>query len=200
MDLSSVEAYTFHHSVKSYMTHPGPTQKKPMVIRQERVDTNPPTALRQAPDTSTWLSRHEATDLIGCSHSTLLNYERRGVLHPQVALRPDPQGIERRTMVYHPDDLKKIKGRVRRAVREPNEFSAMAFDLFRAGMSLEAVVSELRTAPEEIERLHEKWLDLGGARLVISGTAKEALAEIVGPFESVTELVERVVKLKTSAA
>ena len=82
-------------------------------------------------------------------------------------------------------------------MREPKELSARAFDLFREGLKLEAIVSELRTTPEEVERLHEKWLDLGGARLVIAGPAKEALAKIVGPFDSVTELVELVTKLKS---
>lgn len=167
-----------------------------MLTYQQKVDTNPPTALRGEPDTSTWLSRNEGSDLLGCSASTLLNYERRGVLHPQVALRPDPQGILRRTTVYHPDELTKIRARLKRPVREPNEFSARAFDLFRAGHKLEEIVSELRTTPEEVERLHEKWLDLGGARLVIAGPAKEALAKIVGPFDSVTDLVELVAKLK----
>jgi hypothetical protein len=84
----------------------------------------------------------------------------------------------------------------RAAVREPNELSGAAFDLFRAGTKLEEVVSELRVTPEEVERLHEKWLDLGGARLVIAGAAKEDLETIVGPFDSVTELVEKVAKLK----
>lgn len=88
---------------------------------------------------------------------------------------------------------------MKRAVREPNELSARAFDLFRAGkLKLEAIVSELRTTPEEVERLHEKWLDLGGARLVIAEAAKEELMKIVGPFDSVTELVELVTKLKPS--
>ena len=99
----------------------------------------------------------------------------------------------------HPDELKKIRTRLKRAVREPNEFSARAFDLFRAGRKLEEIVSELRTTPEEIERLYEKWLDLGGARLVITAPAKEALAKIVGPFDSVTDLVELVQKLKPPA-
>lgn len=173
-------------------------QKKPVVINQHKVDTNPPTTVRAAPDTSTWLTRNEATDLIGCSHSTLLNYERRGTLRPQVAYRSDSSGVQRRVIVYHPDDLKKIKSRIRRAVREPNELSARAFDLFRAGDKLEAIVSMLRTTPEEVERLYEKWLDLGGARLVISGAAKDELTKIVGPFDSVTELVEQVTRLKAS--
>jgi len=100
--------------------------------------------------------------------------------------------------VYHPDELTKIRKRVPRAIREPNALSAQAFDLFFAGDTLEAVVRTMRTTPEEVERLHEKWLDLGGARLVIAGAAKEELAKIVGPFDSVTELVELVAKLKPS--
>lgn len=99
--------------------------------------------------------------------------------------------------MYHPSEIAKLRPRLRRPVREPNELSASAFDLFRAGRKLEEIVSELRTTPEEIERLHEKWLDLGGSRLVISGPAKEALAKIVGPFDSVTDLIELVTRLKS---
>jgi DNA-binding transcriptional MerR regulator len=185
-----VNPYTLHNTLNLSVTRRYPAPKKHVLTYQQKVDTNPPTSLRGDPDTSTWLTRYEASELIGCSSSTLLNYERRGALHPQIALRPDPHGIHRRTTVYHPDELTKIKARLKRPVREPNEFSARAFDLFRAGHKLEEIVSELRTTPEEIERLHEKWLDLGGSRLVIAGPAKEALAKIFGPFDSVTELIE----------
>jgi hypothetical protein len=40
---------------------------------------------------------------------------------------------------------------------------------------------------------------MGEARFVISPIAREALEEIVGPFESVADLVERVAKLKSAA-
>lgn len=188
--------YTLDITVNLSGTRRYPAPKKQALTPQQKVDTNPPTILRGEPDTSIWLTRYETSALLGCSPSTLLNYERRGALHPQVALRPDPQGILRRTTVYHPEELTKIRARLRRPVREPKELSARAFDLFREGLKLEAIVSELRTTPEEVERLHEKWLDLGGSRLVIAGPAKEALAKIVGPFDSVTELVELVTKLK----
>lgn len=180
------------------MRRPPPPSKKSVLTNQQKVDTSPPVTVRTPPDTSTWLSRQETAAFIGCSPSTLLNYERRGILHPQVAYRADRLGIQRRTTVYHPDELTKIRKRVPRAIREPNALSAQAFDLFFAGDTLEAVVRTMRTTPEEVERLHEKWLDLGGARLVIAGAAKEELAKIVGPFDSVTELVELVAKLKPS--
>ena len=174
------------------MRRPPPPSKKSVLTNQKKVDTSPPVAVHSAPDTSIWLSRRDATVFVGCSASTLLNCERRGELHPQFAYREDPDGIRRKSIVYHPDELTKIKKRVKRAVREPSEYSARAFDLFRAGTKLEAVVSELRTTPEEVERLYEKWLDLGGARLVIAGAAKEDLEKIIGPFDSVTEMVAKV--------
>lgn len=129
-----------------------------------------------------------------------MNYEKRGVLHPEIGSRADRLGVYRRTTVYRPDELTAIKRRVPRAIREPNALSAQAFDLFHAGTKLEEIVRVMRTTPEEVERLHEKWLDFGGARLVIAGTAKAELVKIVGSFDSVAELVELVIKLKPLTA
>jgi hypothetical protein len=147
------------------------------------------------------MTRNEASDMLSCSQQTLANYERRGDLHPQAAYRPDGRGVEHRVIVYNPHELKKLAIKLRRHVlqpRDPGEMAARAFELFREGKSMEDVVVELRMQPDQVEALYAKRLDMGGANLVISPTAKEALEKVIGSFESVAELVERVTKLKAA--
>lgn len=139
--------------------------------------------------------------MLSCSQQTLANYERRGDLHPQVAYRPDGRGVEHRVIVYNPHELKKLAIKLRRHVlqpRDPGEMAARAFELFREGKSMEDVVVELRMRPDEVEVLHAKWMDMGGADLVISPTAKETLEKLVGPFANIAELVDRVTNLKAA--
>lgn len=139
--------------------------------------------------------------MLSCSQQTLANYERRGDLHPQAAYRPDGRGVEHRVIVYNPHELKKLAIKLRRHVlqpRDPGEMAARAFELFREGRAMDSVVIELRMRPEEIEQLHAKWMDMGGAELVITPTAKEALEKVIGSFESVAELVDRVARLKAA--
>jgi hypothetical protein len=147
------------------------------------------------------MTRNEASDMLTCSHQTLSNYERRGDLHPAFAYRKDGRGVEHRVIVYDPHELKRLALKLRRHVlqpRDPGEMAARAFELFREGKSMEDVVVELRMQPDQVEVLYTKRLDMGGADLVISPTAKEALEKAVGTFESIAELVERVMKLKRS--
>lgn len=139
--------------------------------------------------------------MLTVSHQTLANYERRGDLHPNFAYRPDGRGAEHRVIVYDPHELKKLAGKLRRHVvlpHDPGEMAARAFELFREGKSMEDVVIELRMQPDQVEQLHAKRMDMGGAELVISPTAKEALEKMVGAFGSVTELVERIERLKAA--
>jgi hypothetical protein len=145
------------------------------------------------------MTRNEASDMLSVSHQTLANYERRGDLHPQFAYRPDGRGAEHRVIVYSPQELTKLAAKLRRHVtqeRDPGEMAARAFELFREGKSMEDVVVELRLLPDQVRELHDKRLNMGGADLVIAPTAKEALEKMVGAFGSVTELIERVERLK----
>jgi hypothetical protein len=103
-------------------------------------------------------------------------------------------------IVYDPHELKKLAVKLRRNLniqpRDPAEMSARAFELLREGKSMEDVVIELRMHPDDVRVLHDKRMDMGGASLVITPTAKEVLERIVGNFNSVAELVERVTQLK----
>jgi hypothetical protein len=44
---------------------------------------------------------------------------------------------------------------------------------------------------DHVQYLREKWMEATDARWVISPVAKEALAKLVGRFDSVTDLVVR---------
>lgn len=146
------------------------------------------------PDLSTWLTRVQVTDLIGVSVQTLKAWEARGLLHPR--MRPGTREERGRMVyVYDPHEVAAIPETMRKraATRDnPDELAAVAFDMFERGCRLSDIVRKLRKRPEEIERLHEQWLTLGGADTVINEAAHAELARFVGPFTSVPELVERV--------
>ena len=151
------------------------------------------------PEVRDWLTRNEASDMLSCSTQTLVNYERKGALHPQHAYRPDGRGVEHRVIVYDPKELAKLATRMNRhnlLPRDPGELAGRAFDLFDENKLDKDVVKELRLTPDAVQVLREKWENMGGSKLVISPVAKEALERMVGPFETVTDLVELVTQLK----
>jgi hypothetical protein len=146
------------------------------------------TSPKRVADTRRWLTRKEASDMLSCSAATLVNYDRRGTLHPQYAYRSDGRGHSVRQLIYDPAELAKLQPRVRRALaRDPGEIAARAFEMFRDGQTLAEVVVALRSTPEAVEYLREKWLDMGGADLVINPVVKEELEKVVGVFASVVE-------------
>ena len=146
----------------------------------------------ELPDTSNWLTRFEVVEVSGIGLSTIPALERRGVLHPCRAYRRDTRGAERMTVVYDPEEVARLPRRERPSSgRSEGETTARAFELFRAGSTDEEVIIELRETVERIQELREKWLDATAAVWVISPVAREALEKHVGPFKSVTELVEK---------
>jgi len=176
------------------------------VLASKKVDTNPPVrvVVHTAPDTSNWMTRNEASDLLACSPATLLNYERRGVLHPQHTLRADGRGSQQRLVVYSPDEITKLADRMKRrvTVRAPGELAALATELFDEGKTNAEVIVALRVTFEQADDFRQRWIDATEARFVVSPVAKEALEAVVGPFADVTDLVTLVTtKLagKTSA-
>lgn len=179
------------------------TPPKKRAVTSKKVDTGPPVALgpNTTPDTSKWLTRNEASDLLACSPGTLLNYERRGVLRPEHVYRADGRGVQRRLVVYNPEELPELtkilkRGSARGSLREPGELAALAAELFGEGKTNADVVIALRMTFEQADELRHKWIDATEARLVISPIAKEALEAVVGPFTRVADLVESVAKLK----
>lgn len=183
------------NNIENYMARPTASQKKrgPAV---KKMDTNPPVAVAEitTPDTSKWPTRSQVADLLACSPTTLLNYERRGTLHPQYVYRADRRGTQQRLVVYNPDEFRMLafrmkRGSARGSAREPGEIDARATEMFGEGLTNADVVVALRVTFEEVDVIRQKWTDGSEARLVISPTAKEALEADNGPFKDVAALV-----------
>ena len=186
---------------------PTPTTKKPAVSpkKGQQGATNPKQKVFLAPaaevvpaapvvpESRDWLTRYEASDRLSCSLQTLANYERKGLLHPQRSYRVDGRGHERLVIVYSPDDVGKLAVRMNRGTifpRDAGEVTGRAFDLFEEGKRDREVIRELRLTVEATQDLREKWKDAGATEIVVTEKAKEALVKIVGPFDSVTDLVD----------
>lgn len=156
---------------------------------------------KNSTDTTTWLTRIDVTDMLKVSGHTLMSWERKGKLHPQRVLRLDNAGHERLLVVYDPREVARLPRRVGNEPYQvsPGEIAARAFELFEEGKTVRQIVVELRETPDNVLTLREKWLDAGGAELVLSPAAKEALEGEVGAFATVAELVERVALAKPKA-
>lgn len=178
--------------------------KKPMVThhkidpKPKRLEVQLPNARlsnkQRLPDTRAWLTRNESVDLLNISVQTLRNYEQRGLLHPLRVPRKDPRGREQSAIVYDPRELANLPrgiGRPLASQREPGETAARAFEFFDEGKPMREIVRELREQPDVVQALHDKWLDMGGADLVISPGAKMELERTLGTFETVAELIEK---------
>ena len=143
-----------------------------------------------------WVTRLQATDLLGCSTNTLRVHEVRGRLHPRLVYRRDERGVARELYVYDPVELSKIPKRERYVVSsDPGEIAARAFELFDQGQSLRAVVIATREMPAKVLELHQQWLDMGGAAWVINAPARAILESTIGPCASIAEVIERIVKI-----
>ncbi len=149
------------------------------------------------PDTSTWLDRNQASDLLGVSPNTIMNYERRGLLHPERVVRRDSGGAERLHVVYEPAELTKLPRRERMSSpRDPGEVAARCYELIDAGKSDREIVIELRITRASVRELREDWDGGGGYKCMIVDAAWQALEDLVGRFTSVADLVERIAALK----
>ncbi len=144
-------------------------------------------------DTTGWLSREQAVDLLGVSYWTLVSWERRGLLHPQKATRGPSL---RELFVYDPNELIRVPRKHREPIpNEPGELSARVFEMLEAGKNVREIVMTTRETPAKIDELREAWLDAGGSDLVIGTSAKAELQRFLGTFATVGELVQLVAKI-----
>ncbi len=145
-------------------------------------------------DTTGWLLRTEAADLLDVSHTTVKNWDGT-FLHPRKVLRDLPNGGSRPVWVYDPKELARIPAaRRQRAKMMPGdrgEIAARAFEMFDEGASSRVVVMRLREPPETVEILREQWERLGGSELVIHPDLHAELVRLVGAFDSVAGLIAR---------
>ncbi len=136
--------------------------------------------------------------MAGVSFNTINNWVRQERLHPKKEMRTLANGVPREVKVFDLNELMKI---VRR--RDPNEIgevTARAFELFEQGQSLRHIVITLRQSVDKIEELHDRWLSCGGSEFVITPVAYRELERLLGPFDGVADLVQRVVDLVRSKA
>ena len=75
------------------------------------------------------------------------------------------------------------------AVDRESEREARAIEMFDQGKSINEVIVEIREASVRVRAWYEAWLDHGGAAMQISTDAKATLAEVVGEFSNVAELI-----------
>lgn len=150
---------------------------------------------RSDQDTSTWWTRDQAVNNLNVSTQTLKNYEKREVLHPLTVRRQDKRGHEQSMVVYDPKELAKIpKAGHQFYSRDSGELASRAFQLFEDGKNNREIVIKLRVTSDEVRDLREKWLDDGGAGIVINNAAKDALEQMLGAFVDVADLVALVTK------
>ena len=135
--------------------------------------------------------------MVGVSYNTIGNWAKKGLLHPAKEMRTLTNGTVREVTVFALNEVMKIARR--RDPDDPGEVAARAFELFAEGRPLRDVVIQLRQAPEKVEALHEQWMSCGGAELVINAVAQRELERLLGPFEGVADLVQRVAELASRA-
>lgn len=117
-------------------------------------------------------------------------------MHPLTALRRLVSGAHREVLVFDPRELAKMARR--KGDANPNdagEIAARAFELFETGKSLREAVIALRETLPKVEELHEQWMRSGGSEIVITPVAHRELERLVGPFEGVAGLVQRLGEL-----
>jgi len=121
-----------------------------------------------------FLNRNEATDLLGCSTATLINWERKGLLHPVMGTQGDST---REVYLYDPAELARLP-RKRAAPLTPGEAESRAFEMFERGLSVRRVVIDLRITADEAWAIRERWLDSGNDTDGKPKTTRETKREI----------------------
>lgn len=148
-------------------------------------------------DRSGWLTVRQIADSLAVSEGTVRSWVNRGVLKSVVkAQRRGRNGSLFLCDVFDPTEVGALDAKRRKGApappNDPGEIAARAFELFDSGDELRKVVVKLRQRPEVVSELHDQWLDLGGAQVVVTQEARDALERVVGPFEGVADLVRLV--------
>lgn len=149
-------------------------------------------------DTTGWITRTQAIDMMGISYNTIILWERRGLVHPARGIHKSTK-TARSVVMYDPDELAKMPQyrRVAEAPKQidPGERTARAFELFDQGKGVREAVIELRETVGRVEELRLQWLDLGGLKVghvAIVGRLRTELEALLGPFDSGDDLLAHV--------
>ena len=123
-----------------------------------------PVVLRQAPDG--FLSRIQAMDLLCVSHATLMDWERRDLLHPVRALS---RTSNHKCFYYDATELAALPmlSKRDRYKPDPGEIAARIFELIREGMTNADIVIELRVEPAMVEDLRQQWFESVSTKMLV---------------------------------
>lgn len=139
-----------------------------------------------------WITRNQAADLMGVSPQLLLIWERKGKIIAKAAYRHNVSGSFVEQVVYDPVAVMRLPRRSLRPIsKDPDELAARVTECLELGWSDRDIVLELRVGYEKVARLRDLWMDGGGATRVLTRELADRLAEIVGPFETLAEVVDR---------
>lgn len=120
--------------------------------------------MKPSKDLSTWLTRTQIVDMLCVRHETIKNWERKGLLHPEMS------GSHGKTTqlvrVYDPQELASLPQYKRHMAQRSNvpdqgEQTARAFELFDRGATIREVVIDLRLTVPQVEALLEQYHDVG---------------------------------------
>ena len=121
-----------------------------------------------------FVSRAQAQDLLCVSQMTLIEWERRGFVHPIVA-RSRTSNHE--CFYYDATELATCPTvKKEKFTPSPGEIAARVFECFYANKSIAEIVVELRLQPAVIEDLREQWRESIGEALLVSQRAKAELS------------------------
>lgn len=134
-----------------------------MVATSQTKIRKKPTVLRLPP--RGFLSRNQAQDLAGVSHVTLMEWERKGFLHPIIG-RSRTSNHE--CFYYDPTELAECPSiRKEKYALPPGEIAGRVFELLREGDSIADIVIKLRLEPGAIEDLRQQWLESVSAKALV---------------------------------
>ncbi len=155
-------------------------------------EIDPKTWDDDARGTRGWITRNQAADLLSVSPQILLIWERKGKIIAKTAYRHNAAGNYAEQVVYDPVAVMRLPRRSLRPVaKDPDELAARVTECLELGWSDRDIVLELRVGYEKVARLRDLWMDAGGATRVLTRELADRLAEIVGPFETLAEVVDR---------
>ena len=139
-------------------------------------------------DTTGWITAQQAVDMLGVCLATIYGWSRAGMVRWEYATRGTSM---RQVKVYSPDELARMPRKFKQLpANEAGELTARVFELLNDGKTVLEIVIQTRETVDKIADLRERWLDSGGADLVITAAAKADLERCIGPFKTVGQLVE----------
>lgn len=148
-----------------------------------------------------WITRTQAADLMGISTVSLMNWERIGRITARTAWRHDSQGKLRKQIVYDPKQIICMPRRSLRPVsKDPDELAARVTEHIEQGWTDREIVLELRVDYIKVDRLRKLWEEAGGRERMLTRDHADAFVELVGPFDTMDDLLARVRELVLAAS